>query len=165
MNSPLDELSAEIALAEQSIVRGAQHGEIVDRFATAPRPRVYVVDLNEFARRAAPPVVPDERAPQTVSRDDLPHRVVGDVPARYSVKSPAFHASPSLLLSARLTAPGRLGLGKALLFDSLDEQIHRSLDHDCQIAARVGMTGQLERMLEFLFQLRGGIELNPIPRR
>ena len=124
-----------------------------------------MVDLNELARSAALPIAADEPAPQTVSRDNLPHRIVRNVPANDSVKSPVFHASPSLFHSAHLAASRQLGLGKALPFDSLDEQVHRALDHDRQIAAWVGMTEQLERVLEFLFQLRGGVELNPIARR
>jgi hypothetical protein len=140
LNSALDQLSAEIPLGEQPVVRGAQDAEIVDRFATAARPRIVVVDLNELARRAALPVAAHERAPQTVSRDDLPHRVVRNVPAGYSLKSPAFQTSPSLPRTARLAAPRRPCLGKALFFDSLDEQVHRALDHDREIAGWVGMT-------------------------
>jgi hypothetical protein len=146
-------------------VSGAQDSEIVDRLAAAARPRIFVVDLNEFTRRAALPVAPDERAPQAVSRDDLAHRVVRGVLANHSVKGTAFRASPSLSRSACRATPRRLGLGKALLFDLLDEQVHSALEHDRQIAARVGMTEQVERVLEFRFQLRGGVELNPIARR
>ncbi|HWZ93363.1 MAG TPA: GNAT family N-acetyltransferase [Polyangiaceae bacterium] len=121
-------------------------------------------DQSRIARRAALPAAANERAPQTVSRDDLPHRDVGNVPANHGVKSPNFHASPALFRSAHPAAPRRLGLGKALLFDSLDEQVHRALNHDRQITTWVGMTEQLERVLEFLLQLRGSVQLNPIAR-
>jgi hypothetical protein len=56
LDSVRNELSAEIPLGQQSIVRSAQDPEIVDRLPAAARPRVFVVDLNELARRAALPV-------------------------------------------------------------------------------------------------------------
>jgi hypothetical protein len=52
LNSARNELSAEILFGEQPNVRGAQDAQIVERLAAAARPGFFVVDLNEFARRA-----------------------------------------------------------------------------------------------------------------
>jgi hypothetical protein len=72
LNSVRNDLSAEIAFGEQSMMSGAQDAEIVDRLAATARPRILVMDLNELAGCAALPIAAYERAPQTVSRDELP---------------------------------------------------------------------------------------------
>ena len=132
----------------------AKHAQIVDCLATPT-----------LSRRTALPVASHKRATQAISGMDLSLRGARDVRANLRMRSPDFHASPPLFGIRSSAAPRGLCLGKAFFFDSLDEQVHRALDHDRQIAAWIRMAEQVDRVLEFLFQLHGSVELNPITRR
>jgi len=72
---------SEVAFGEQPIVRRAQQPQIVDRFASATRPRSLMMDLKKRLRRASATIGPLIAALQAVSLDDLTQHRTRDVTA------------------------------------------------------------------------------------
>jgi hypothetical protein len=165
LDSLLYVLSTEIALGEQAIVRSAQYPQVASFGASASRPRLLVVDLQEGARRAMLTVCRHVTAAEPIARQHLASRCV---PQMLSCLAPA----PSALgdrvrrtYGRRASSSGAIGFAKACFLQMLDQQIEPSLDHERQLTARIRVTHQISRELELCLQLRARIQLNPITSR